>query len=268
MIKIDSKNNEIIKDLVKVRDHSKFRKEKSLFYVEGERLIKNSPKNLIEKIFILKDKLEYYSDFLKEIDNNIIYILDNQVFDKVKDTINSQGIIALINYNLIEKLNDKLLKNSNSCLILDNISDPGNLGTIIRLSEAANISLIILANNCCDVYNPKVIRSCMSSIFRTNIYISNNIIEDINILKSCSYIIYSTVLNNYSKKYSDIVYNDKCAVVLGNEANGISKEIIKISNENIYIPMCGEIESLNVSIAATTICYEIMRQNNFYEIKR
>ena len=268
MIVINSKNNDIIKDLVRVRDQSRFRKDKSLFYVEGERIIKDSPINLIEKLFILKDKINYYKDLINKIKDNKVYILENQVFDKVKDTVNSQGIIALINYNLVEKLDNYLLENSNFCLILDNISDPGNLGTIIRLSEATNVSIIILANNCCDVYNTKVIRSCMSSIFRTNIYISNNIIEDINFLKSHSYNIYSTVLEKTSKKYSDIVYNIKSAVVLGNEANGISKEIINKSDEKIYIPMCGEIESLNVSIAATTICYEIMRQNNFYEIKR
>ena len=108
----------------------------------------------------------------------------------------------------------------------------------------------------------------MSSIFRSNIYISNDIINDINTLKSHSYNIYTTVLDKSSKKYSEINYSKKCAIVFGNEANGVSEEIIKISNQNIYIPMCGQIESLNVSIAATTICYEIMKQNNYYEIKR
>ena len=268
MIEINSKNNDIIKDLIKIREHSKYRKEKSLFYVEGERIIKDSPINIIDKLFVLKDKVEYYSDFISKIDKDKIYVLHDQVFDKIKDTVNSQGIIALINYNLVEKLNNELLKSINTCLILDNVSDPGNLGTIIRLAEASNISLIILANNYCDVYNTKVIRSCMSSIFRSNIYISNDIINDINTLKSHSYNIYTTVLDKSSKKYSEINYSKKCAIVFGNEANGVSEEIIKISNQNIYIPMCGQIESLNVSIAATTICYEIMRQNNYYEVKR
>lgn len=268
MIEINSKNNEIVKDLVKIRDQSKYRKEKSLFYVEGERIVSDSPTNLIEKIFVLKDKVEYYKDFLDKIDDNKIYVLHDQAFDKVKDTVNSQGLIALINYNLINKLDDSIINQSKTCLILDNISDPGNLGTIIRLSEAANISLLILANNCCDIYNTKVIRACMSSIFRTNIYISNDIISDIAVLKSYSFNIYSTVLDESAKKYTDISYDDKSAIVLGNEANGISDEIRKVSDYKIYIPMCGKIESLNVSIAATAICYEIMRQNSFYEINR
>lgn len=268
MIEINSKNNDVIKDLVKIREQSKYRKEKSLFYVEGERIIKDSPINLIDKLFILKDKLEYYNDFINKIDNKRIYVLEDSVFDKVKDTVNSQGIIALINYKLIEKLDECFFKNSNTCLILDSISDPGNVGTIIRLSEAVNVSLIILANNCCDVYNTKVIRSCMSSIFRSNIYISKNIIDDIKILKSNSYNIYTTVLDKFSKTYSDIVYNKKSVIVLGNEANGVSKDIIDMTDYKIYIPMCGQIESLNVSVAATAVCYEIMRQNSFYEVKR
>lgn len=268
MIEINSKNNEIIKDLVKIREQSKFRRDKSLFYVEGERIISDSPINLIDKLFVVKDKVDYYMNLINKFDNDKIYVLSNQVFDKIKDTVNSQGIIALVKYNLINNLNDDIIMNIDNCLLLDNVNDPGNLGTIIRLSEASNISLIILANNCCDIYNTKVIRSCMSSIFRTNIYISKNIISDISLLKSYSYNIYATVLDKSSVKYSDISYNNKNIIVLGNEANGICKEIIDSSDKKIYIPMCGKIESLNVSIAATAICYEIMRQNSFYEIKR
>lgn len=265
MIEINSKSNDIIKDLVKFRDQSKFRDDKSLFYVEGERIVKDSPHDLIEKIFVLKEKFSHYKEFLDKFDDNIIYVLDEAAFDKIKDTVNSQGIIALIKYNVIKELSDELLNRCKSCLILDGVSDPGNLGTIIRLAEATNIALVILTNNCCNVYNTKVIRSCMSSIFRTNIYISKSIDEDIALLNKHSFKIYATILDQNSKKFSDIKYIDKTAIVLGNEANGISKGLIDISDEKIFIPMCGEIESLNVSIAATAVCYEIMRQNNYYE---
>ena len=108
----------------------------------------------------------------------------------------------------------------------------------------------------------------MSSIFRSNIYIKKNIIDDIKILKSNSYNIYTTVLDKFSKTYSDIAYNKQSVIVLGNEANGVSKDIIDMTDYKIYIPMCGQIESLNVSVAATAVCYEIMRQNSFYEVKR
>lgn len=265
MIEISSKDNNIIKDLVKFRDQSRFRDDKSLFYVEGERIIKDIPHDLIDKIFVHKGKLNYYNDFLNKYDNHQIYVLDEKSYDKVKDTVNSQGLIATVKYNLVSSINDNYVKNLNSILVLDSISDPGNLGTIIRLSEAANISLVILTNNCCSLYNTKVIRSCMSSIFRTNIYISNDIIKDITVIKSNGFNIYSTAIDKNKKRYIDLDYKNKCVIILGNEANGVCKELINISNNTIYIPMSGDIESLNVAVAATVICYEIMRQNNFYE---
>ena len=265
MIEINSKTNVIIKDLVKFRDQSKFRDDKSLFYVEGERIIKDIPHDLIYKIIVNKIKINEYTNFLKKFNDNQIYIINEKIFEKVKDTIHSQGIIAVVKYNLLTSFNDDDIKNLNNVLVLDNVSDPGNLGTIIRLSEAANISLIILANNCCNIYNTKVIRSCMSSIFRTNIYQSCNILLDIKKLKNNGFNVYSTLLDFKAKKYIDIDFKNKSVIILGNEANGVSKDLENISNEKIYIPMCGSIESLNVANAAAIICYEIMRQNNFYE---
>ena len=265
MIEINSKTNTIVKDLVKLRDQSKFRDGKSLFYVEGERIIKDIPLHLIDKVYISKNRTNYFSNLIDKFNENQVYIINDGIFDKVKDTINSQGIIATVKYNLIKSLNNDILNKSKYILVLDNISDPGNLGTIIRLSEASNISLIILTNKCCNIYNTKVIRSCMSSIFRTNIYISNNILDDINLLKINQYKIFSTILDYKASKYTDINYKDKSVIILGNEANGIDSDLINESTSTIFIPMCGSIESLNVSVAATVVCYEIMRQNNFYE---
>ena len=265
MIEINSKNNNKIKDLIKIRDESKFRNDKSLFYVEGERIIKDTPKELIDSIYIQKSKLTNFQYISDLINSNLIYLVEDDIYEKIKDTKNSQGIIAIIKYNYIKKITDEILCKINSCLILDNINDPGNLGTIIRLAEATNISLVILCNDCCNLYNTKVIRSCMSSMFRVNIYISSNILNDVNRLKSNSFSIYSTVLDKNSIQFSNIKYNSKSAFILGNEANGINKELIDISDNQIYIPMCGKIQSLNVSVAATAICYEYMRQMNYYE---
>ena len=265
MIEITSKTNDLIKDLVRFRDQSKFRDDKSLFYVEGERIVKDIPHELVDKLFVSKDKIEYYYNLINSYKKDQIYVLDNPIFDKVKDTVNSQGIIALVKYNLINEIDEELINCSKSILFLDNISDPGNLGTIIRLAEAANISLIILSNNCCNIYNTKVIRSCMSSIFRKKIYISKKASIDLVKFREGGYNIYSTFLDKNAVKYTDINYRNKSVIILGNEANGVCSDLINYSDKKIYIPMCGQIESLNVSIAATVICYEIMRQNSFYE---
>ena len=154
-----------------------------------------------------------------------------------------------------------------NCIILDSINDPGNLGTIIRLSEASNVDLIILANNCCNIYNTKTIRASMSSIFRMNIYVSDNILNDLKLLKKCGFKIFATSLNDNSYNYTKADFTCKNVLVFGNEANGVSDELLKETTNYIKIPMKGSIESLNVSISVAVICYEMMRQNSFYETK-
>ena len=262
---ITSKNNSKIKEIINIRDNSKFRNDKSLYYVEGERILNDTPNSLINSLYISKSKLNLYNNILSKVDINNVYVLNDDVFDKIKDTKNSQGIVGIINYNNIKSIDKTYISLINSCLILDSINDPGNLGTIFRLAEATNINLIILTKNCCSVFNSKVIRACMSSLFRVNFYISDNIIDDIKLLKNENFKIYSAVLDIHSIKYNDISFNTKYAIVLGNEANGVSLDIQNISDNKIYIPMCGKIESLNVAIAASAICYEAMKQNNFYE---
>lgn len=262
---INSKNNLNIKDLVKIRDDSKFRNDKSLFYIEGERIFKDTPSNLINKIFVLENKVNYYKNLLSQFDENIIYVVADKIFDYIKSTINSQGIVAIVNYNLMKNLDFEFCNKIRNCIILDSISDPGNLGTIIRLAEASNIDLIILANNCCNVYNTKTIRASMSSIFRTNIYLSKNILDDIKILKNHGLKVFTTYINNNSNDYTKMDFTGKNVIIFGNEANGVSDELLKETLNYIKIPMKGSIESLNVSISVAVICYEIMRQNSFYE---
>lgn len=264
---ITSKTNSNIKDLIRIRDDSKFRNDKSLFYVEGERIFKDSPKNLVKKIFVLEDKIDYFKNILSKFDDSIIYSVSPNVFENIKSTVNSQGIIALIEYNLMKSLDDNFCKRIKNCIILDSINDPGNLGTIIRLAEASSIDLIILANNCCNVYNTKTIRASMSSIFRTNIYISNNILDDLRLLKKCGFKIFATNINANSYDYYKLDFKDKNVIIFGNEANGVSNELLNESEDYIKIPMNGNIESLNVAISVAVICYEIMRQNLSYETK-
>lgn len=264
---INSKNNLNIKDLIKIRDDSKFRNTKSLFYIEGERIFKDTPVNLINKIFVLEDEVDYFKPVLTKFDENLIYIISKNVFNYIKSTVNTQGIIAIVKYNLKKSLDDSFCNQIKNCIILDSINDPGNLGTIIRLAEASKIDLVVLTNNCCNIYNIKTIRASMSSIFRLNIYVSNNICDDLNILRNCGFKIFATNLSNNSTCYTQIDFTGKNIVIFGNEANGICSELLNMSTDFIKIPMKGSIESLNVAISVAVICYEIMRQNAFYEAK-
>lgn len=262
MQEITSKNNEKIKDLINIRDDKKFRKDKSLFYVEGERIISNISPKLIKSLFIQEDKVNDFTNIIKNVDNNDIYILSNEVFHKVKDTINSQGIIGLIK---IEKDLDIDYSKISKILILDNIKDPGNLGTIIRTSEASGIDLIILTSKCCDIYNTKTIRASMSSITRMKIIVSNDIVNTINNLKEKKYKIYTSYLNNNSINLYKNRFENKIVIVIGSESEGVSEDILKVSDIYIKIPMEGDIESLNVSSATSIILYEVYRQK--YESK-
>ena len=262
---IESKNNDRIKDLIRLRDDSKFRNDKSLFYVEGERILRDTPQNLVNEMYVKKSKYDVYKDLLGKYDASNIYILNDEVYDKVTDTVNSQGIIATVRYNILNELNDDFLNNIKSCIILDSVSDPGNLGTILRVSEAAKVDLIVLSSGCCNIYNTKVIRASMSSIFRINIYVAIDLIDIIKILENKGFDIYVTALDSSATKFMDANFKNKHAIVFGNEASGVSDEVLKTISNHIYIPMKGSIESLNVSTSVSIVLYEVMRQNNYYE---
>ena len=260
---ITSKNNNLIKEIKLIRDDKKYREEVSLCFIEGERLVYDTPIDLIDKIIISSDF--NYDKHKKElninqIDNNKLYIINSNVFETIKDTKNSQGIIALVK---IKKnvLNDIDFKN---IVIFDDIMDPGNLGTMFRISEAMGFNNILISENSCDIYNTKVLRASMSSIFRLNIFKSNDIKNDIFRLKKEGFIIYGTVLKN-STDYLKIKYNNKFGIILGNEANGINEKLYELIDFNIKINMLGKIESLNVAVAYAIIASEIKRQSEFNE---
>ena len=143
----------------------------------------------------------------------------------------------------------------NKILILDNIQDPGNLGTIIRSSVAFDIDTIVLSPNTVDIYNPKVIRSTQGMIFYTNI-ITLELKEFINEIKTKNYTIFGTNVRN-GKNIKEITLPEKFALVLGNEGQGVSKEIESLCDDNIYIKMSSKCESLNVSVATSILLYEV-----------
>ena len=140
---------------------------------------------------------------------------------------------------------------------LENISDPGNVGTIIRNCDWFGIKDIILSNTCADVYNPKTIRSSVGSLFHANIFFSSNLINDLNILKNKGYKILSATLGG--KSVFNYKTGEKTIIILGNEANGISKNILSFSDDFITIPKIGNAESLNVANASAVILGELTK---------
>ena len=157
---------------------------------------------------------------------------------------------------------ESILKNAQepfSLLILDGLQDPGNLGTLVRAGEGAGISGIIMSENTVDIYNPKVIRSTMGSIFRVPFIYVKDLKEVIDKLNSKGISVYASSLEG-AIEYDRPDYKKDTAFIIGNEAAGISKEILEMADKKIKIPMLGEVESLNAAVAGSILMYEAVRQ--------
>ena len=168
---------------------------------------------------------------------------------------NPQGIMAIV-----EKKSEQseIDFTQDIIVILDDIQDPGNLGTILRTMDSIGLNQVIVSNETADAYNPKVVRSTMGAIFRINIIKSDNLIETIKKIKKHHFKLVVTSLQTENSLY-DMDFNKKI-IVIGNEANGVSKEIQNMADEKIKIPMLGKTESLNASVATGIVLYEYVRQ--------
>lgn len=257
---ITSKDNETIKHIKKLKE-KKFRDENNEFIIEGIKLLEEAinEKAIVKKVIICDDcnlDGKIYNSLKYEIAKLECIYVSEKIFDYISDVKTPQGIMAVIE----KKKNDKETINFSDdiILILDNIQDPGNMGTIIRTADSLNIKQIIISKDSSDIYSPKVVRSTMGAIFRINIIESDNLLETIKILKKHKINVISTSLDT-NKSIYDISYN-KTAIVIGNEANGVSAKIQEISDNKVKIPMLGKTESLNAAVATSVILYEAMRE--------
>ena len=235
---ITSINNERIIEISKL-NNKKYRKEYGLFIIEGEHLVEEAYKHNLLK--------EVYS--LNETNYENSYIVTESVMKKITNLDSIPNIIGVCKMKEEKEPGNKLL-------ILDNIQDPGNLGTIIRSAVAFNADTIVLSNDTVDLYNSKVIRATEGMIFNINI-ISRDLLSFIPSIKN-SYKIYSTNVKN-GTLLKNVEKVEKYAIIMGNEGNGVKKELQDIADENIYIEMNNKCESLNVGVATSIILYELGR---------
>lgn len=256
---ISSKDNEIIKNIRKLKE-KKYRDIEGNYLIEGIKLVKEAiTENAdIKQIVICEECLnsgELDKDTLYEIAKfNIIYVT-KKVFDILTDVKTPQGIIAVIGKKNVSELVDYA---QDIIIALDDIQDPGNLGTILRTVDSANLNQIILSKGSADPYNPKVVRSTMGAIFRVNIIEADNLKEKLLEAQENDFKIMVTSLNTKNSIY-DVDVNKK-VIVIGNEANGVSEQIQEIADEKVKIPMLGKTESLNASVAAGIMIYEYVRR--------
>lgn len=261
IVSISSKDNEKVK-LTKSLLKSKNRLKESKFLIEGFRILTQAIdcNADLQYVFINEnfEAKEEHVEFLKVLESkNIkVYKTTNKIFNEFIDTESTQGIVGVVG---IQKNNiqDIVDENCRFVLILDRIQDPGNMGTIIRTADAAGVDAIINLKGCVDIYNSKVTRSTMGSIFDMKI-INMTQEEALKELKDRKFDIVSSYLNT-NNFYDGVEYNYKTALVIGNEANGVNDELIEKSDILVKIPIYGKAESLNAAISSAILMYEIKK---------
>lgn len=241
---ITSINNQTIKELDKLKQ-KKYRDLEQKFLIEGEHLVEEAEKSWVLEKIILLENSEYPSKLEK------IYVSKN-VMKKLSSLDTPPNVIGVCKMLSRKELGKKVL-------LLDDIQDPGNLGTIIRSSVAFNVDSIVMSLNTVDLYNPKVIRSTQGMIFKINL-IKDDLERVIEKLKSKNIPIYTTNVNG-GENIKNINSTDSYGLIMGNEGNGVKDEISALADRKIYIPMNSKVESLNVSVAASILLYELGDKN-------
>lgn len=258
---ITSTSNERIKHVAALQQKAGQRLKESLFVVEGGRLFWEAPEPLIREVYVTERFLERAQSSVKEKLARAGYeTVSEPVFAKMSDTKNPQGILAVLAKQ--EYKREKLLGALDAAplvLVLENIQDPGNLGTILRTAEGAGITGVIMSPDCADIYQPKVVRSTMGSLFRVPFYQSADLSQEIKFLKDHNIKIYAAYLEG-SECYDRADYLGGSAFLIGNEGNGLTKEAAMAADMRIRIPMAGKLESLNAAVSAALIVYEAARQ--------
>lgn len=259
MQSISSKENELIKHIRKLKD-KKERDISNEYVIEGIKLIQEAIREnvKINQIIICDDceKTESIPKDLKyEIAKyNCIYVT-RKILKYISEVQEPQGILAVIQKN---NLNREIDYNQDIIVALDDVQDPGNLGTILRTVDSIGVTQILVSKGTADCFNPKVVRSTMGAIFRIKIIECEDLEKSLKEIKKHKYKIVVTSLQTNNSIY-EINYNKKI-IVIGNEANGVEERIQKIADEKIKIPMIGKTESLNASVAAGIVLYEYVRQ--------
>lgn len=262
MIRLTGRTNPILKEVRSLKNKNS-RAEKNLYFIEGARFTAEALKeNTDICYFVLSETFasdDGSADLIERISRGGFdcYLLPDSLFESISDTQNPQGVLAVLRQNK-KQLKDNSITEG-LLVVLDSVRDPGNMGTIIRTADAAGCSGVIIPDGCVDIYNPKVLRATMGSVFHVPIYHCDCTAEAIGLLKDMGFLICASHLEGAVSIYqADLSGN--IALIIGSEAEGISDETIWNADLLIKIPMAGRAESLNASVAAAVMMFEAIRQ--------
>ena len=255
---IQSKDNKTIKHIISLQQR-KYRQKFGEYTVEGIRAVTDIGKKDFLRSILIRESKRSELEPLVQTDLNVssVYVVQDPIFDKIEHSVNGQGILGIAK-KYVNDLHSFIVEDG-LYVALDGVQDPGNLGTIIRTAVAAGAKGILLLKGTVDPYNEKCVRSTMSALCNIPIFEDVTLSEFYDFIKDNTIKTYVTSLEN-AKPYHTISYPKRTMIILGNEGNGVSREIIEMCDQAITIPMYGDIESLNVSIAAALCMYKVREQ--------
>ncbi len=285
---IESRTNENIKNIIKLRDNGKERKKQEMYIVEGPKMVLEAVRlGKAQHVYISQTAYEGISgkesrpgmaagnryagydesEALKMIKSTNYDIVSDTVFGALTDTVTPQGMLALVRmngsgindvinspYGIRHYCNEKCCMNITRLLILCDVQDPGNLGTIMRTAEAAGFGGILMTKGTVSAYNPKVVRSTMGAVLRLPFAYADNISDIIDACKKNGIKVYAAALDGSDLRNID--FAPRSAIIIGNESRGIDKDTLDMCDENIFIPMNPASESLNAAVAAGIVMYQ------------
>lgn len=270
---ITSKDNSRVKLVKKLLSKSKYRREEKAFILEGFKPVNEAVRlGLVRDIYfseavceeahLYHKKYSLLLDYLNKNSDAIspnVDVISNVLFEEISDMVTGQGVFALVEFPTYDT---SALFDEENCklLCLEEVRDPGNIGTMIRTAEAAGFDAIVLSPGCADVYQPKVVRSTAGAILRMPCMLCEkaDFIGKLKELKEKGFKLYATHLQG-AVDYREPSYEGRVGVIIGNEANGLSDEATAQADVRVKIPMHGEVESLNAAVAAALLMYEADR---------
>lgn len=258
---ITSSSNPRIKQVVQWQTKAKERRKENVFLVEGFKMFEEAPVEAVREVYVSEDAVEKalaQVHIKSKLDKTGYEVVAGDIFRKMSDTQTPQGILCVVNRPRY-RLEDMTAAERPLLVVLENLQDPGNLGTIVRTGEGAGITGVIMSNQTVDIYNPKTIRATMGSIYRVPFIYVESIPETVEILRKKGIRTYAAHLAG-KDYYDSFSFREGTAFLIGNEGNGLSKEVADAADSYLKIPMEGQVESLNAAIATSLLMYEAHRQ--------
>lgn len=260
---ISSTANAKVKQVVQWQSKAKERRKDAVFLAEGFKMYAEAPADWIREVYLSvsgQEKIGQDIYIKKKLDQTGFEIVSDEVMEKMADTQTPQGILTVLKrpeYTL-----DAILSKENGLyVVLEDLQDPGNLGTIMRTGEGAGVTGVILSKGCVDIFNPKTIRATMGSIYRVPFIYTEDLQEILQKMKKLGIHSYAAHLQG-KEYYTGYSFREGTAFLIGNEGNGLTKECADAADRYVKIPMEGQLESLNAAVATALLIYEAKRQRS------